>query len=846
MYFALAIISNRFHLLVFIDAQISPLCESETTELNEKALLVAEFDVVKAFALDTDNNRICNTFGGTQSNSKLVCVVDFANAGHQLEENCGIFGAIYTESNYTFRCDKNDEEDKNFLIYNEYHFPMCVSQSCGQTGWRTYQENAADSIGSWLEVQGYPDSTCKRLRLEPDFATLPNSVPANCPDDTDAIMEIMNEQTQNLTDHRSAKAIECVSQDGGFNCAIDFSEFDHGFESICEDNKGVYLEVDYTLDCVKSGSTLILTGTNDPFCVSKAFCKPADYATESEDRPQSMISVLSTEGYICNFKNDLVFEDFVRSESPTISAAPTTSAAPSQAPSFSSAPTTTYAPSGAPSLLSCRGATSNLMQNNQNVRQALESIQAEIDTIPVEDYCAGTSGQQFCDFDYTSIDHTLVEDCKAEGGTYIEHTMEVICTQPATGKETVTRYIDRPFCLDDRCETVEMSDFIYDHYRSDIPNPDTICPSYSLQEILIGGRSDIDALPVTTGCRFETNTMSSSVEILNAKNTIKEDYAEFASKEIRNYCPSKVPGFLECDFDLSSGILDIQDNLKSECPNNGGQYLTSAFKVVCYDPADAVEVTFKVKNAPGCVGYCCAPGESKTLLLAEHIWFTDVYAIDKGWNCSAIDITSVSSPNYNINSVCDTAAPGAPPTFPPALSPSGGGGTGDDEDCENHPVWGCYDNLNHPLFDQIFTPQSIPTFAPTPMDLHADNFQRPVVGSDPVTINEKEEGLSGGAVAGIVLGVLLLVGLLFYLLYLLVRNKNADSDDEGEDEERLYNDEERQDRGLDDEDSYDDPEVRSYTTDDWEGDESQYQDDGEGDSEDGEEYTEGGEDDDDT
>eukprot|EP00980_Cylindrotheca_fusiformis_P028795 scaffold22647_cov145-Cylindrotheca_fusiformis.AAC.5 len=234
----------------------SALCESATTTLNKKELLVAEFDVVKDFASDVTNNRVCTSYPGTQDNSKLVCIVDFGKADHNLRENCGIYGGIYSESNHTFRCDTKDEEDKNFLVYNEYDVPMCVDASCGQTGWKTYQEEAAASVGSWLEVQGYPNSICKRIRLEPDFATLPNSVPANCPDDTDAIMDIMNDKTTNLTAHRSAKAIGCTSQAGGFNCEIDFSEFEHSFESICESNKGVYLEVDYTLDCDKSGSSL--------------------------------------------------------------------------------------------------------------------------------------------------------------------------------------------------------------------------------------------------------------------------------------------------------------------------------------------------------------------------------------------------------------------------------------------------------------------------------------------------------------------------------------------------------------------------------------------------------------
>jgi hypothetical protein len=805
--------------------------------------LVAEFAIVKEFALDVGTNRVCSSFGATQDNTKLVCTLDFANAGHDLEKLCGLYGAIYTESNYTFRCDSNDEANLDFLVYNEYDFPMCVDPICGQTGWRTYQTNAADSIGSWLETQGYPDSTCVRLRLDPDFAVLPNDVPANCPDDTDTIMETMTAETQNLTEHRSAEALSCVSQGGGFDCAIDFSEFDHRFASICESNDGKYLEVDYTLKCTKSGSTLNLVATNDPFCVSIGFCTPADYALEASDaRPQTMIDVLATEGYTCTYNDDLVFEDFVQSLSPTMSNAPSTSSAPSLVPSVSNAPTTTYLPSGAPSLLSCGGATTDLIENNQVVRQTLEAIQTEIDSIPISSYCTGTSSdQEYCDFDYAGIEHTLSEDCDAQGGTYIEHTMEVTCIQATTGKETITKYIDRPFCLDDRCENVEMSDFIYSHYQSDVPDADTICPSYSLQEILVGGRVDVDALDLTTGCQFESNSMSSTISILNAKATIKQDYTAFAAQEIRNYCPSKVPGFLDCDFDMSSSVLNIQDNLKTECPNNGGQYLTSALTLVCDDPDDGVEVTFKVFNVPGCVGYCCSPGESKTILLSDVTWFRDLYVIDKGWNCSNLVITSVAAPNYNVNAVCETAAPGSTPTFPPGQA---------DADCENHPVWGCYEGLNHPLFDKVFTPQSAPTFAPTPTELHSDNFQRPTGPAGPAdgnaaSISEEDDGLGGGALAGIAIGVLILLCLLCWLLFCVLKKKGDDDNEEREDE-GLYNDEERQNQGFDDEDHYEDPDgdghdERSYTTDDWEGDGSQNDgESGDNDSQDGEEYTEDG------
>lgn len=778
----------------------------------------------------------------SQENTKLVCTIDFGNATHDLENICrNVYGAIYSESNYTYRCDKNDSLD--FLVYNELNWPMCVAAVCGQTGWRSYQVAGAEQIGSWLQNQGYPDSTCERLRLLPEFATLPEDIPTTCNDDTTKIMAIVDAATTGLAAHRSTQAIDCTGQASGFQCSIDFSLYDHGFEQQCRDNtseRGIYIEVDYSLSCTKGGNSLNLQVTNDPFCPSKILCQAINYGTEAAMvRPPSMVALLATEGYACTYNSDLVFEDFKRSLAPSMSSSPSVSMAPSTNPSISNRPSSSLAPSNVPSLQGCTGASADLMTDNQVVRQALESIQTELDRQPQSSYCTTTDGQTFCDYDYSPIEHTLETDCKNEGGTYIEHTFEVICLKPATGEETVTQHIDRPFCLDDRCEYVEMSDFIESHYKSVDVSLDTICVSYRLQELLVGGRTVVSAIPVSPGCQYEANQMSSTTAILNAKALIRSDYEEFASKEIRNYCPSKQPGFLECDFDFSSSILDINNNLKADCPANGGQYLTSAFTVVCNDPIDRVEVTFKVRNVPGCVGYCCEPGESKTLMDAEHTWFTDYYVIDLGWTCGNIEITTMSTPNFNVDSACVTPAPGMPPTLAPVVNQGSGGDN--NNDCTDHPVWGCYKGLVHPLFDGVFTPQTVPTFAPTPTALHYDNFLNPSssgaqpsgnTGPSADNINNTaDEGLGAAALAGIGIAVVILLCGVCYLLFRAVKNRQEkDYDRDGDHSEVDFRDpEEPRDRrrAFSDEDSYPDPnnaapshgDDQSYDTRDWEGDE---------------------------
>mmetsp|Transcript_44766 Transcript_44766/g.108143 ORF Transcript_44766/g.108143 Transcript_44766/m.108143 type:complete len:964 (+) Transcript_44766:111-3002(+) len=821
---------------------ISAACESATTQLNDRASLSNEFQIIRDFAVDVEANRKCDQFAVSQENTKLVCTVDFGNAVHDLQNICSnVYGAIYSESNYTYRCDKNNDLD--FLVYNELNWPMCVATVCGQTGWRSYQVAGADQIGSWLQNQGYPDSTCERLRLNPQFATLPDSIPTTCSADTDNIMATVDTATPGLASHRSTQAISCTNQANGFQCSIDFSLFDHGFEAQCRDNtsgRGIYIEVDYSLSCTKSGSSLTLRVTNDPFCPSQILCTASEYPIEAAKvRPPSMITLLATEGYSCTYNSDLAFEDFKRSLTPTMSAAPSVSAAPSLVPSVSNNPSVSLAPSDLPSLQGCSGASSDLMTQNQVVRQALETIQTQIDAQPSTNYCTNTDGQVFCDYDYTPIVHTLETDCKDQGGTYVEHTFEIICTKPATGEETVTQHIDRPFCLDQRCEYVEMNDFIVQHYQSDIPPADTLCISYTLQELLVGGKADVPAIPVSAGCQFEANQMSSTTAILNAKALIRSDYENFGSKEIRNYCPSKQPGFLDCDFDFSSSILAITNNLRSDCPSNGGQYLTSAFTVVCNDPIDQVEVTFKVRNVPGCVGYCCEPGESKTIMDAEHTWFTDYYVIDRGWTCGSMTITTLSTPNFNVDSACVTPAPGVVPTLAPVVNQA------DDGDCTDHPVWGCYKGLVHPLFDNVLTPQVVPTFAPTPTALHFENFVNPSPGSNPtgsssandnVATSADEGGLSGGAIAGIIIGVLILLCAMCYLLFRAVQDKREKEDIErdGEQSEVDFRDPENQDRRrtFSDEDAYPDPDYesstgphhddQSYDTRDWEGDESQY------------------------
>ncbi|CAJ1956775.1 unnamed protein product [Cylindrotheca closterium] len=841
---------------------ISAACESATTNLNDRASLSNEFQIIRDFAIDIAANRQCDQFSVSQENTKLVCTVDFGNAVHDLQNICSnVYGAIYSLSNYTYRCDKNTNED--FLVYNELNWPMCVAPVCGQTGWRSYQVAGAEQIGSWLQNQGYADSTCERLRLLPQFATLPESIPTTCSADTDQIMATVDAATTGLASHRSTQAISCTNQANGFQCSIDFSLFDHGFEAQCDDNtsnRGIYIEIDYSLSCTKSGSSLTLQVTNDPFCPSQVLCQASEYGTEAAKvRPPSMIALMATEGYACTYNSDIVFEDFKRSLTPTNSAAPSASAAPSSVPSVSTRPSLSFAPSDVPSLQGCSGASADLMTQNQVVRQAMENIQTELDSQPQTSYCTNNNGQVFCDYDYNPIDHTLEKDCAAEGGTYLEHTFEIICTKPATGEETVTQHIDRPFCLDQRCEYVEMSDFIQQHYKSDIPDADTLCISYELQELLVGGRSDVAAIPVSAGCQYEANQMSSTTAILNAKALIKSEYEEFGSKEIRNYCPSKQPGFLECDFDFSSSILDITNNLRNDCPANGGQYLTSAFTVVCQDPIDQVEVTFNVRNVPGCVGYCCEPGESRTLMEAEHTWFTDYYIIDRGWTCGTMVINTMSTPNFNVDSACVTPAPGVIPTMAPVVNQGG-----DDGDCTDHPVWGCYKGLVHPLFDGVFTPQTVPTFAPTPTALHFDNFVNPSPGSEPSgnsnptdTASTDEGGLGGGAIAGIIIAVLLLLCAMCYLLFRAVRqrqDKEEDYDKEGDQSELDFNDPENQDPRqpvFGDEESYPDPDHdesttdphgddQSYDTRDWEADESQgFSDDNDASTS---EYTEGNDD----
>jgi hypothetical protein len=692
---------------------------------------------------------------------------------------------------------------------------MCVDIVCGQTGWKQYQTNGANAIGNWLQLSGYGDSTCTRLRLEPDFVALPKPKPANCPDDTDAIMEVLTPKSQKLADHRSVEALKCVNVGQVIDCSIDFAQFDHGFEAICEENNGIYLEVDYDLVCQEAGTStrLTLTGTNDPFCVSSAFCEPSDYANEAEVRAQSMIDILTTEGWNCAYQNNLVFEDFVPSFSPSISPGPTTSIAPSLNPSVSLNPTSSSLPSSEPTLMGCIEASGELIEKNQKIRSALESINTEMNKLPEDTYCTETGAIKVCNYDYTVIDHTLKDDCEVEGGTYVEHTMQSSCISATTGVETITKHFDRPYCVADRCANIEMTDYFYDYYKGLPIDTDIRCPTYTLLEMLVGGRSAVQATPVTFGCQDETNVMSSTIAILNARSMIKSDYKAFAEQDIRNFCPSKKPGFLDCDFDFSSSTLNIRNDLENECPTGGGQYLTSAFTVVCYDPTDLgkeVEVTFKNTNVPSCMGYCCSPGESKTLLEEDLTWFTDYYT-EEGWNCSSITIDSITAINYDINAACGTASPGSTPTAVPiGVDPN----KYNSSDC--HDVFGCYGDIQYPLFGMVFTPQTAPTFAPTTAAQHADNLFK---DNDQTSGSDGDiGGLGGGAIAGIVIVVMLLFLVLGYFLYHYIRNRQEGREGKREDEQQFY-DEEGQGRGFDDEEYYGDPDERSHrswTTNDWE------------------------------
>jgi hypothetical protein len=73
--------------------QISSLCEDSTDDLSAKNLIASEFDIIKAFSLDVENNRFCENFPGDEDHkNKLVCSMDFSNSTHNLEEVCGLFG----------------------------------------------------------------------------------------------------------------------------------------------------------------------------------------------------------------------------------------------------------------------------------------------------------------------------------------------------------------------------------------------------------------------------------------------------------------------------------------------------------------------------------------------------------------------------------------------------------------------------------------------------------------------------------------------------------------------------------------------------------------------------------
>ena len=787
---------------------MSEICQANTEALQVKDLVAKELTKVRNFYTNDENTK-CTQSEATGGAIRNTCILDFNDAVHDLEDICGVYGGIYSESDYTFRC--NNLSTDNFLIYNELKFPMCVDINCGQTGWKSFQQNAADSVKQWLEDFGYPNSVCSLMRLDPDVVDLPKEQPKNCEEATEQIMEEITQQTPGLTNHRSAKAIDCINQgNGNFECAIDFSDYEHGVLELCKEENGIYLEVDYTLMCTqKSGGsdTLRLEGTHDPYCVGVAFCQTQDFTTLVTERSNSMVSILNDEGWDC-VTTGLEFEDFTPSASPSVSPAPTKTFIPSSAPSKSPAPTQTMQPSNNPTDLSCYDKTDEILQVS-SVSQSSGRIQQEIDEMNENDICqdSSTNSQRLCAYDYSEIQHSLQSECESAGGTYLEHTMEVLCVQGSTKQETVHTYIDRPFCVAKRCSGVDMNDYLYDFYRSEVRDADIICPSQSLLEVLIGGRKSVEEQQVLEGCQAETNTAVSSIDVLNARSAIRADFIDLATGEIRNRCISPEPNKLDCEFDFEA--LGFRNSLPSVCPNQNGQYVTSTFTVTCTDPDEGLEVSFSNKNVPSCVGQCCRPGEALTLLKTDHLWFTDYYENTDNWDCTEIVVDSISTLQYNPNAVCKTEAPGGSPTLPPNNS-----GVDPDAPCSN--VWGCYEGLNHALFGQIY--QTMPP-SPAPTGNGLD-----ITFKDPSTEKSNDGALSGGVIAGIAIGVLLLICCLCGLLFLGYRQKKREmekyNDDDYSDDE--YDDSVRE-RGFQDEHDYygerDQADAKTWTTNDWEGDE---------------------------
>lgn len=549
----------------------------EWTALQHESLHTVDNDSEQ----DDNSTSICKQ----QDVAKTTCALDFSDtavvAGNQsqvirlqLEHAClQAPDAMYVEATYIYRCESQGQE----FYYNAKSLPLCMAASCGKAGAEADQEQRARVFAENELLPMW--ETCEQVRLtitdpimgeSTSTSDQPASDIGSCEMETSLIeARIANEtlgmdsqvlSQLSLFDGYCATADdELISSSTFWNCEVDYHNFTHTVDAICDSIGGLYLEVDTTISCGTPGEEAALTSPIDnnveddanntisttnfnntreanlssilmqltvshqPMCISKYSCGWDDlevYQNSNAERwKETILLDQRAAGWQCHARVTRS-EDFTASDSPTASPAPTSTVSPSSIPTISPAPTATVA-SSLPTVAGCFEESMRTATEDGVIAVELQRLEDILfppsdESITLATYCTSSTDDPItkCELNYMAVSSqadeknnttgspgTLLGPCKDQGGKYVEDTATIVCTGVEDGAQTSILISNRPACRSMKCNTAGVEEVAEYEFESTIQEQfEPSGQDYEAYGIMTGGQTCvIEELSVAVG-----------------------------------------------------------------------------------------------------------------------------------------------------------------------------------------------------------------------------------------------------------------------------------------------------------------------------------------------------------